>query len=54
MSTPIKWVPVSALAREYQKHPFTIRRWITSGFIFTLGYRVRRDVTGHWRIGIPA
>jgi hypothetical protein len=47
------WRTVSEVAREYQKAPITIARWCEDGFILTLGYRLKRDVTGHWLIGTP-
>jgi hypothetical protein len=39
---------MSQFAREFNKSRCTILRWINTGFIFTLGYDVKRDVTGHW------
>lgn len=44
------WIPISQLAKEYQKSRVTIFRWIQSGFIYTLGYEVKRDPTGHWYV----
>lgn len=45
-----EWIPVSAIAREFNKTERTIRNWCHSGFILTLGYRTKRDHTGHWLI----
>jgi len=47
------WVPVSDFAVEFNKNPVTIKHWIANGFLLELGYRVKRDFTGHWIIGIP-
>lgn len=47
------WRTVSEVAREYQKAPITILRWCQEGFLLTLGYRLKRDTTGHWLIGCP-
>jgi len=43
-----EWIPVSKVAREYNKHAMTIKRWCASGFIIHLGFRVRRDPKGQW------
>lgn len=43
-----EWIPVSQVAREYNKHVVTIKRWCVSGFIIHLGFRVRRDPKGQW------
>jgi hypothetical protein len=48
------WVPISQFAREYNKSRNTIVNWITTGFIFSLGVSVKKDVTGHWFIGKPS
>lgn len=48
MSTEQNWIPVSVVARDYQKHPVTIKRWCSSGFILHLGFRVKRDPKGRW------
>lgn len=54
MSKPdVIWVPVSEFAKEYNKASWTIVRWIREGFIFSLGVRVKRDVSGYWYIGKP-
>lgn len=42
------WIPVSEVAREYQKTSITIKRWCASGFILRLGYKVKRDPKGRW------
>jgi hypothetical protein len=54
MNETLIWLPVSAIAREYQKSPQMIRNWVKSGFILEIGYVVKRDVTGHFIIGVPA
>lgn len=48
----VVWVPTGELAHEYGKTPRTIVRWATEGFLLTLGYRIRRDTTGHWLVGV--
>jgi len=53
MTETLIWLPISAIAREYQKTPQMIRNWVKSGFILEIGYAVRRDVTGHFIIGVP-
>jgi hypothetical protein len=53
MSHEITWVPVSVIAAEYQRTPQMIRNWVRSGFIVEIGFSVRRDVTGHFIIGVP-
>lgn len=50
----IVWVPLSEFANVYHKHRRTIRNWIDDGFIFKLGYRVKKDASGYWYIGKPA
>lgn len=47
------WVPVSEFAAEFNKTNRTVQKWCASGFVLSLGYRIRRDVTGHWEIGVP-
>lgn len=42
------WVPVSTVAREYNKHAVTIKRWCADGFILRLGFRVKIDPKGRW------
>jgi hypothetical protein len=47
------WLPANAIALEYNRSPRLIRVWCTNGFLIELGYRVRRDETGHWIVGVP-
>lgn len=49
----INWEPVSVVAREYNKHSMTLKRWCKSGFILTLGYRVLCDPKGRWWVERP-
>jgi hypothetical protein len=49
----LTWIPLSLLALEYQKSKETVRLWIKSGFIVEIGFHVKRDVTGHYIIGVP-
>lgn len=53
MTDDITWVPVSVIAAEYQRTPQMIRNWVRNGLIVEIGFRVRRDVTGHFIIGVP-
>jgi len=53
MTQEITWVPVSVIAAEYQRTPQMIRNWVRSGFIVEIGFSVRRDMTGHFIIGVP-
>lgn len=48
MTVQDQWVPISVVAREYQKHTVTLKRWARTGFILHLGFRVRRDPKGQW------
>ena len=43
-----EWVPVSVVAKEYNKTSVTIKRWAATGFILHLGFRVKRDPKGRW------
>ncbi len=52
MTPVIHWYSVSEFAGELNKHRATITRWIHSGFIVSLGHKLRRDETGHWSIGV--
>lgn len=45
-----RWLPVTMLAREFNKSAMTMRRWCITGFILTVGYRTMRDVSGHWLV----
>jgi hypothetical protein len=47
------WIPLSAVAKEYNRHPESIRRWCVSGFLIELGFSIRQDETGHWIVGVP-
>jgi hypothetical protein len=53
MTPEIIWVPVSVIAAEYQRTPQMIRNWVRSGFIVEIGFSVRKDITGHYIIGVP-
>lgn len=52
-SDNIVWVTTSEFAQEFRKTNRTVQRWCTAGFVLSLGYRIRRDVTGHWQVGVP-
>jgi hypothetical protein len=41
------------IAAEYQRTPQMIRNWVRSGFIVEIGFSVRKDITGHYIIGVP-
>lgn len=51
--TNITWVPLSVVATEYKRDVETIRRWAISGLLVEVGFVVRKDITGHWSVGIP-
>lgn len=53
MNEEITWVPLSVIAVEYKRDPETIRRWAVNGLLVECGFSVRRDITGHWIVGIP-
>lgn len=44
------WIPLSKLAKEFEKSRVTIHNWCVDGFLLTLGYRIRRDCKGHWTV----
>jgi hypothetical protein len=48
------WVTIADVARRLGKTRQTVHNWVTSGFILTLGYRVRRDYTGYWLLYPPS
>ena len=50
----LQWYSVPEYAAAWNKDPSTIRKWVYSGFILSLGYRVVRDPSGHWQIGVPS
>jgi hypothetical protein len=55
MRTPMsvfreEWIPVSVIAKEYNKNSVTIKRWCSSGFILRLGFRIKRDPKGRWML----
>lgn len=52
-SDECRWYKLSEIARQFQKSEMTIWNWCNNGFIFTLGYRLRRDVSGHLFVGVP-
>lgn len=45
------WLPLSIVAKEYNRHPCIMRRWCINGFFIELGYRVRRGEKGSWYVG---
>lgn len=47
------WVSTREFAQEFRKTNRTVQRWCSAGFVLSLGYRIRRDATGHWEVGIP-
>ena len=49
----IVWVPASEVAIEFGRVPRTMRRWCDTGYVLNLGYRIKRDQTGHWLVGVP-
>lgn len=48
------WLSVSEAARYFGKHHSVVRRWCYDGDCIDFGFRLRRDITGHWWIGIPS
>lgn len=53
MNDDITWVPLSVIAAEYKRDVETIRRWALSGLLVEVGFVVRKDLTGHWSVGVP-
>jgi hypothetical protein len=50
----IVWLPASLLADVYSRDVRTIHRWCVEGYFITLGYRLRREPRGQWRVGVPS
>ncbi len=50
----VEWLPLTTFAEQYGRHPNSIRQWCRSGFMIELGFYVRKDVTGHWIVGVPS
>ncbi len=48
------WLTISAVAIQFNKTRQTIHNWCRSGFIITLGYQLRRDPQGNWRLNPPS
>ena len=48
------WLTVREFAAKQNRHRLTIYRWVADGFVLELGFKLRRDVTGHITIGIPS
>jgi hypothetical protein len=53
MNEQLVWVPMSVIASEYKRDVETIRRWAISGLLVEVGFVVRKDLTGHWSVGVP-
>jgi len=49
----VVWLSPTELATEYNKTRITIYRWCSSGFILTLGYRLKREANRRYSIGVP-
>jgi ribosomal protein S6 len=43
-----EWTPISQVAKDYNKHVVTLKRWCADGFILRLGFRVKKDPKGRW------
>ena len=53
MNEEITWVPLSLIAQEYKRDIRTIQRWAINGLLVEVGFAVRKDLTGHWSVGVP-
>lgn len=42
------WLPLAVVAREFRRPRQTMITWCKTGFIFSIGYRAKRDPKGHW------
>jgi hypothetical protein len=51
---PTGWLTIADVARRVGKTRQTVHNWVVSGFILTLGYRVKRDYTGYWLLQPPS
>jgi hypothetical protein len=52
MTEDVIWIPLSALAEEYQKSIRVMQYWASNGFLLELGYSLKRDATRHWIVGV--
>lgn len=50
----MRWLTISEAAEFFDKDTSAIRRWCYSGAAVYFGFKVYRDITGHWKIGIPS
>lgn len=49
----VLWFTPAQLGAKYHKDAQTMRLWAQEGFFIERGYRLSKDPTGHWFIGIP-
>jgi hypothetical protein len=49
----LTWVPLSVIAREFNRDTETIRQWAVNGLLLEIGYSVRKDFVGYWVVGVP-
>lgn len=51
----LRWLTVPQAAKHFGRSDSIILRWCHSGFMLEVAdVRIRRDLTGHWLIGIPS
>lgn len=48
----VKWLTVQEFAEKQGKSPSRIYEWCQTGFVIELGFLLKKDYTGHWRIGV--
>ena len=46
------WLPLAVVAREFRRPRQTMITWCKTGFIFSIGYRAKRDQKGHWYLSL--
>lgn len=48
-----RWYTITQASRYFGKDPSVILRWCHAGTLLDAQCVTRRDLTGHWFIGIP-
>lgn len=51
--TSHRWLTLTEAAEYFGKDRSLIFRWCNNGTCIEAGFRVFRDVTGHWWVGLP-
>jgi hypothetical protein len=51
--TEHRWLSTTEAQRYFSRSQATIAKWIANGTCIEFGFRIFRDITGHYWIGIP-